>query len=327
MRRFAGMLAVATAATMALAGCGGDSQGSGSGGTSTIKVGYPADTASYGDLYVCQDEGIFAKHGLNVELTLLKTSAQLLGAMESNSVQIAGGDGSAIAAGALKGQDLKIIELKLPVYFVEMWGKPDIKSLNDVKGKKVAVTAAGSVTDNATRILLADKDLAKDVQVVNFSSLSAAIAGAKSGSVDALVTSPPQGATTQAQGWHKITDMTAYKTAASVYAVTGNYASAHSDVVQKFVDANVECLNYLQDPGNRAKSVDAVAKHTQTDDKNLAAYAYDFFTKIWSDRPVVDKDIVQGTFNEVAQKQGKPAPDASKFIDNTFIDKALGGGK
>lgn len=325
MRKFAAVLAIATAATMTLAGCGGGGSASGSGGTSKIKVGYPADTASYGDLYVCQDEGIFKKHGLDVELTLLKTSAQLLGAMESDSVQIAGGDGSAIAAGAMQDQDLKMVELKLPVYFVEMWGKPEIKSLDDLKGKKVAVTAAGSVTDNATRIMLADKGLAKDVEVVNFTSLSAAIAAAKNGSVDALVTSPPQGASTQSEGWQKITDMTQYKTAASVYAVTGKYADKHADVVQKFVDADVECLKYLKDSANRDKSVDSIAKHTQTDDKKLAAYAYDFFVKIWSDRPIVDKAIVQDTFDSKAN--GKQAPDASKFIDNTFVNKALGSGK
>jgi NitT/TauT family transport system substrate-binding protein len=328
MRRFVGMLTVAAAATLALTGCSGDGGGnnaSGSSGPVDIKVGYPSDTASYGDLYVCQDEGIFAKHGLNVELTLLQTSAQLLGAMASDSVQVAGGDGSAIAAGALQDQDLKMVELKLPVYFTEMWGKPNIKSIGDLKGKTVAVTAAGSVTDNATRIMLADKGLTKDVNVTNFASLSAAMAAAKNGSVDAIVTAPPQAASMRNSGWAKVTDMTNYKTAASVYAVSGKYASEHADVVQKFVDADVECLNYLKDSANRTKSVDAIAKHTQTDDKELAGYAYDFFTKIWSDKPVVDTGIVQSTFETAAQ--GKKAPSVSKFIDNSFVNKTLGNGK
>lgn len=310
------LVAVATAA--ALAACGSD-EGGGDGDVAKIKIGYPSDTASYGDLYVCQDEGIFEKHGLDVELTLLKTSSQLVAALSSDAVQIAGGDGRAIAAGALQGADMKMIELKLPRYFVEMFGKAEIKTVEDLRGKKVGVTAPGSVTDTATRLMLEDKGLTGDVKVSNLTSLPALIAAAKSGEVDALVTAPPQGVETEEQGWHKITDMTEYETAASVYAATGDYVEKNKDTVAKFVKANVECLSFLQDDANRDKSIDAIAKYTKTDDRDMAAYAYDFFTKVWAVDPAVDEDIVRDTFAEVAEG-GEVPDDITQFIDNSFLD-------
>jgi NitT/TauT family transport system substrate-binding protein len=308
-------------AVAALAGCGSSATGGG-GGATQIKIGYPSDTASYGDLYVCEDDGIFAKNGLNVQLTLLKTSSQLVAAMSSGAVQIAGGDGRAIASGALKNADLKMIELKLPRYFVEMWGGPDIKSINDLRGKTVGVTAPGSVTDSATRLMLKDKGLDRDVQIKNLTSLPALIAAGKSHDIDALVTAPPQGKETEAQGWHKITDMTNYKTAAGVYAVTGKYAQEHPDVVSKFVKADIECLAYLQNPANRDKSIDAIQKHTKTQDRNMAAYAYDFFTKVWATDPVVDEGLVRAAFADAATEGGSVPADISKFVDNSFVDKA-----
>lgn len=307
------------AAAAALAGCG-EPAADGGGDLDEIRIGYPSDTASYGDLYVCQDEGIFAKHGLTVELTLLKTSSQLVAALSSDAVQIAGGDGRAIATGALQDADLKMIELKLPRYFVEMFGKPEITSVEDLRGKKVGVTAPGSVTDSATRIMLEDKGLTDDVEISNLTSLPALIAAAKSGEVDAIVTAPPQGVSTEEQGWHKITDMTGYKTAGSVYAVTGEFAKNQSETVSKFVKANVECLAYLQKDENRDKSIDAIQKYTKTEDREMAAYAYDFFKKVWVTDPVVDEEIVREAFVEAAE--GEPVPDdISKFIDNSFVDE------
>jgi NitT/TauT family transport system substrate-binding protein len=312
------LTSVVAAAT--LAGCGDPAGAGGDGDVAQIKIGYPSDTASYGDLYVCQEEGIFAKHGLNVELTLLKTSSQLVAALSSGAVQIAGGDGRAIATGALQDADLRIIELKLPRYFVEMFGDPAIKSVEDLRGKKVGVTAPGSVTDSATRIMLKDKGLTDDVELSNLTSLPALIAAAKSGEVDAIVTAPPQGVSTEDQGWHKITDMTNYETAGSVYAVTGEYAKNQSGTVDKFVKANLECLAYLQKDANRDKSIDAIQKHTKTEDREMAAYAYDFFKKVWVTDPVVDEEIVREAFVEAAG--GDPVPDdISKFIDNSFVDK------
>lgn len=322
MRKLIGSLA-AMAAAATLAGCG--SPAAGDGDQSTIRIGYPSDTASYGDLYVCQDEGIFAKHGLNVELTLLKTSSQLVAALSSDAVQIAGGDGRAIATGALEDADLRMISLKLPKYFVEMFGGQDIKSIEDLRGKKIGVTAPGSVTDSATRLLVADKGLEGDVEIINLASLSALMSAAKSGDVDAIVTAPPQGVSTEEQGWHKITDMTNYDTAGSVYAITGDYAKNNAETVDKFMKADLECLAYLQKDANREASIDAIQKYTKTEDREMAAYAYDFFKKVWAVDPVVDEEIVREAFVDAAA--GREVPDdISKFIDNSFLDKLRSDG-
>lgn len=317
MRKLLGSL-TAVIAVATLAGCGDSAAGDGD--TTQIKIGYPSDTASYGDLYVCKDEGIFEKHGLDVELTLLKTSSQLVAAMSSNTVQIAGGDGRAIAGGAIKGVDLKMIEVKLPVYFVEMFGDPSIKSIEDLRGKKVGATAPGSVTDSALRLMLKDKGLENDVEVTNLTSLPALVAAGKSGEIDALVTAPPQGVATEAQGWHKITDMTNYKTAASVYAVKGEYAKDNADTVGKFVKADLECLAYLQKDANREKSIDAIQKYTKAKDRKMVEYAYDFFKKVWVTDPVVDEDLVREAFRDASS--GKNVPDdVSKYVDSSFLDK------
>lgn len=324
MRNRLGSIAIALAASVTLAACAGHGGGSSSGAgdnnsSASLTIGYPSATASYGDLYVCQEQGIFKKNGLNVELKLLKTSSQLLAALTSGSVQIAGGDGRAVASGALKSTDVRFIALKIPVYFTEMWGISSINSLDQLKGHKVGVTAPGSVTDSATRIMLKDKGLENDVQVVNLNSLPGLMAGAKKGAIDALVTAPPQGAESRAFGWHKITDMTKYRTAASVYAATGSYVKKNPETVKKFIKSEIDCLAFLHK--NREPSVDAIKKYTKTDNRELAAYAYDFFKNVWVTDPSIDKDLIHQAFEEAANRSHTSAPaDVSKYIDDSFVE-------
>lgn len=313
-QRLASLSAVVASVLSLTAGCGGAG-----GDLESVRIGYPSNTAEYGDLYVCQENGVFAKYGLDVDLRLLKTSTQLVAALSSGTVQIAGGDGRAIAAGALKDVDLKMIALKLPVYFVELWGRKDIKTVDDLRGTKVGVTVPGSVTDSSTRIMLADKGLDHDVSVVNLNSLSALLSAAKAGDLDAMVSSPPAPSETKSEGWHKVTDMTAYRTAASVYAVTGAYAKENGETVSKFLKADVECLAYLRKDENRDKIIDAIQKYTKTSDRGLVEYAYDFFRKIWQADPKVDEQAVRDAFTRAAD--GKPVPaDLSSYMDNSYLD-------
>jgi NitT/TauT family transport system substrate-binding protein len=52
----------------------------------------------------------------------------------------------------------------------------------------------------------------------------------------------------------------------------------------------------------------------------MAAYAYDFFKKVWATDPAVDQDLVREAFNDAAEGGAVPA-DLSRFIDNSFLDK------
>jgi NitT/TauT family transport system substrate-binding protein len=311
------LLAVAatTLAALTLAGCNGAASG-GSGGT--IKIGYPSEAASYTDLYVCEDQGIFEKHGLDVQLTLLKTSSQLLAAVSSGSVQIAGGDGAAVAAGAAKGADLKAVELKLPKYFVEVWGPKQYTGLDSLKGKTVGVTAPGSVTDRSFRALLKANGMTGQVDIKNLADVPSLLAAGQKGAIDALVTAPPAGVTTEKFGWHKVTDTTSIKSAASVYTVSGSYAKKNGATLQKFVDADVECLRYLK--SHRKEAIASIAKHTQAS-TGQSTYAYDFFSKIFLTDPTVTPSLVQAALDEAGQSGTK----ADTVIDNSFVKKTMAG--
>ncbi|HEY7596898.1 MAG TPA: ABC transporter substrate-binding protein [Actinophytocola sp.] len=319
MRTKALLLAAVAAVTM-LAGCG---KGASDEPSMSLTVGYTQIGAAYSDLYVCEDKGVFEKNGLDVKLTRLNSSSQLLASLSSNSVNIGAGVASSTAAGIVRGVDLRYVALPMPVYYLEMWGKSEIKSPEDVKGRKIGLSSPGSLGDAALKAWV--KDTGIEVEPVYLKSVPAEVAALEQGSVDAIVTQPPNGTQTREKGFDKILDFTKYPAASNAYTITGQYLKVNSKAVQAFVKSEVECLSILHK--DRKQAIASIRKHSGVDDEALAEYSYDFFDKLWVKEPRVEPDLIKDAFDVAAKETGKPAPaDVGKYVDNSFLDKLKSDG-
>jgi NitT/TauT family transport system substrate-binding protein len=313
---------VAAGVLSATVACGSGGQGAkvtaNSNGLLPLKVGYTAVGAGYSDLYDGVEYGIFKKHGLDVQLVRLNTSSQLVAALESNSVQIAVGAAANSATAILKGTDLKFIAMSEPTYNLEMWASPDVKSVQDLKGKKVALTSPGSEGDFGLTALLAKHGMTRDDVTSNYvQSAAAEVAALDSGAVSAILTQPPQGTSTRQKGAHKIADLTDLPFGVGAYTTSGKYLAKNHGLATKFLAAEAEALKYL--PTHEKQTEAAIKKYTQVTDPALDEYAYKFFLKVWAKTPQVQEPVIKLAFQYAAQKTHTTAPtDVSKYIDNTL---------
>lgn len=293
-----------------------------------MTIGYTAVGAAYDDLYVCEDQGIFKKNGLDVTLTLLNSSSQLFPAIASNSVQIGAGEARSTAAGALSGFGLRYVALPIPRYYLEMWGQASITSPDQLKGKRIGLSSPGSLGDASVDALLRDKGWTEnDVQKTFLKSTSAEVTALQTGAVDVIVTQPPTGTKTRAQGFHKVMDFTQYPAAANAYVTTTDYAHSNPAAVAAFVKSEVECLAILHT--DRATAVASIRKHSGSTDPSLADYAYDFFNPLWATVPTVDPALLQGAFAGAAAERHAPPPApaaVASYVDNTTIEDLQRGG-
>lgn len=320
-RKSLAVAAVAAGLLLSLVACGKDATATvtkDSSGLLPLKIGYTAAGAGYSDLYVGADEGIFKKHGLNVSLVRLNTSAQLVAALESNSVQIGVGVAADSATAILKGAGLTFVAMSEPTYNLEMWANPSIKSVNDLKGKKVALTSPGSEGDFGLTALLQAHGMARtDVTTSYVQSAAAEVAALDSGAVSAILTQPPQGTSTRQKGAVRLAALNNLPFPVGSYTVDSKYLANNHDLVQKFVAGEAEALQYL--PAHEAQTEAAIKKYTGENDASLNKYAYDFFLGVWAKTPQVSTSLIQQAFAEAATKAKKTAPtDVSKYIDNTL---------
>lgn len=99
-----------------------------------VKASYAAVNASQAPLWVAQDRGLFAKHGLEVDPVFISSGSLNVQALVGNTVQFAAGGASAIEA-RLRGLKLVTISTPLPVAATNLVSQGDIKSIADLKGK------------------------------------------------------------------------------------------------------------------------------------------------------------------------------------------------
>ncbi|WP_030897718.1 ABC transporter substrate-binding protein [Streptomyces sp. NRRL F-5126] len=293
-----------------------------------MTIGYTAIGAAYSDLYVCQDYGVFKKNGLDVKLTLLNSSSQLVAALVSNSVQIGVGATTATAAGAmnLKGVDLRYIALPIKRYYMEMWGRKSLRPGDGIKGAKIGLSSPGSLGDAAMDALIKKNGWSKkDVQKVYLKSTPAEVSALENGAVDAIVTQPPTGTKTRRKGFKKIMDFTDLPVAANAYTVRTDYLSANGKAVAAFTKSEAQCLALLHN--NRQAAVRSIMKHSGVDNKALAEYSYDFFNRLWAKDPRVDPGLVHDAFAAtVAKGVGTMPKNTDVFIDNSYVDKLKASG-
>lgn len=283
-----------------------------------LKIGYTAPGAGYSDLYAGVEYGIFKKHGLNVTIQRLNDSSQLVPALASNSVQIGVGVGADSAAAILHGSDLKYIAMSEPHYNLEMWAAPDIKTVADLKGKKVGLTSPGSQGDFGLTDLLESKGMKRsEVKSTFLKGVPAEVAALESGAVSAILTQPPQGASTREKGAHRIAEMSGLQFPLGAYTVQNAYLKNNRQVLQKFYAAEAESLQYIRTHKKETSAV--IQKYTGVKSPELAGYAYDFFLNVWQRTPAVDPKVIEQGFDEASKNTHLKAPsDVSKYIDTTL---------
>jgi NitT/TauT family transport system substrate-binding protein len=105
-----------------------------------MRIGYSSISGAYVGIWVAHDAGFFAKEGLDGQMILIPNGTQLAQVTVAGEVDIASLGGAAGISAALSGADFKIIGNNVNKLIFSMFGRPDIKRVEDLKGKKIGIT-------------------------------------------------------------------------------------------------------------------------------------------------------------------------------------------
>jgi NitT/TauT family transport system substrate-binding protein len=301
-------------------GCSSGPATSGSGNNSapataqqleTVKVGI-ATSAISAPLYVGIAEGIFKKYGLDITISSLTPTASAA-ALASGSVDI-GSDGPNVVAGILKEKSGKVIFTNGVTAF-QIAVKPNITSIQQLRGATVATTTPGGSADTALRRALQASGLVpdKDVKITYVSQNSAALASVNAGRVQGAVVSPPTSIQAEASMGLKVLDISKYATP-SITAVNGNFAESHKAEVIKFLQAYGEATRLTI--SNQAVAVSAFEKSLGIADKGQAVGTWQIYRSIFAMDPFSVDNMKLILANLNPPSTAAPA----SVIDNQYLD-------
>jgi len=150
----------------------------------------------YLPLTIAEQLGYFKAEGLEVEIPDFAGGSKALQALVGGSADVVSGAYEHTINMQAKNQPITSIVLqgRAPQIVLAVSNKtmPDYKSLADLKGKKIGVTAPGSSTSMMAAYVLAKAGIkASDVSFIGVGAAAGAITAIKSGQVDAMCNLDP----------------------------------------------------------------------------------------------------------------------------------------
>jgi len=156
-----------------------------------VRFAYPAKSLNYLPITIGRDKGMFQGEGIDLQLVLVASTIQVT-ALTTGDIDFSGAQ-SQVMAGAARGLPVKVVGFLTIKPSFWLMAKPEIKSMAELKGKIIGITAIGSSTDTLARFLVTKNGLTPDREVAFIGTGTTAniLTAMKAGTVDAGVLSPP----------------------------------------------------------------------------------------------------------------------------------------
>jgi len=262
---------------------------------------------TFSPLDIGMQTGIFAKHGLDIEASASSGDAKLQQLLTAGSIDIGIGSGPGMAF-SVKGVPAKAVAAMygLPRNMAVSAGYDSgIKSVDDLKGKKIGVTTVGSLTAWIGERINQKKGWGGDgIVVVPIGGMPPARAAIKTHQIDGYIGGVENGyQLEEAREWRVITTASPFVDhfITHVLFARDELVEKHPDAVRAFLDGWFETIAFMK--ANKAKSVEISGKVLELSPA-VAERAYDEEMSSFS---------ADGTFE----------PEAVAVLKRSFIEMGL----
>jgi NitT/TauT family transport system substrate-binding protein len=249
--------------------------------------------------YVARDEGFFKKNGLNVNLMSEGDGVKSLRRAAAGAFDMAATSADdVIAAAAQNGHLTSVWGYAMPLD-TTLVADQSVKTLADLKGKKIAITDPGGFADVQVRAVLHMAHInPKNVSIISFSDRSAFVPSIVSGRIDAAPFHADDGYTAQAQDPKLHVLAAVYKSLPNWWygslAVTDSYLKSNAATIGRVIAAMDEADRWIYT--HRAQTIAIGVKETQ-ESKAAVTKAYDFLKAAheWTVNTGLEKSRVMST--------------------------------
>ncbi len=283
-----------------------------------VRANYSGISGGFAPVWIALDKGLFAKHGLNLDLRFIAPATATQGLL-GKSLDIVNPGGEIIEA-ALNGEPVVYMAGILSRAVMSLYAKPEIRSLSDLKGKVLAVTLPGATTDFAARVLLQQAGLTpgKDVKIIYLKGMAEILAGISQGNADAGIFTSPTTLKARNAGLKELVDVTEKNIPMihAAFASTKDYLKTHPDQVRRFLQGYLEGIKVARAEPELAKQI--IGKYTKTANRDDLEDSYRTFLPAWERLPLVPAASVQTMLNFATHSAAKTAKPES-FIDNSAL--------
>jgi NitT/TauT family transport system substrate-binding protein len=285
-----------------------------------IRVGVSAVSMGNIILFVMKEAKLYEKYGLDAEVITMNGSGISSKAMISGGIDIAPIATPTVINANLAGADMQILGHTLPGVVHALMVKPDIKRVEDLKGKKIAVSTLGSLTDFLVRYIAKKKGLNpdRDVTLITTGGDSDRIIALSSGAVEGAAMSHPAYGRAQKLGFSMLWD-SAKEVNYPWIEITTRRAiiKGEREMIMSYMKAHLEGIALFKKDRDLGKRV--IKKTLRVDDEDLLNDSYEIFSKAFIPAPYPNIPGMKVSYEYVAMNR----PDVWKHKPEEFVDPSF----
>lgn len=293
-----------------------------------VRVGLSALSLANGPLWVAEEKGIFKKYEIDPEIILVGGGAtRAVSALLAGDLQFATTGGGAAISAALSGSDVVMVAAGNNKGIQRLMVRPEIKTPEGIKGKKIGVTTLGSSGHLALLLMLRKWGISpEEIQVIQVGASPVMLISLQKGGIDGAMLQDPTLFVAEDNGFKTLGDPASMEIhyLQNMLASTRSYNRAHAALVGRFVKAYVEGIAYFKK--NKDETLRVLMKRMRIEHGNegYLQRSYQLYaTQYFDNLPAPSMLGVKTVLEFLAKDNPKAkAADPNAFVDLSFV-KAL----
>jgi NitT/TauT family transport system substrate-binding protein len=292
-------------------------------GADKLRIGYGAPSVTMSMLWITKEGKLFEKNGLDVEVLYLE-SALVQRALIAGNVAFGEMTGSLMSAPKLQGADLVMVAGFLNHLQYRLVARPEIKSVAELKGKRVGVSRFGAGADRATRLLLSKLGLhpEKDVVLVQVGGAPTRLSALSANAIDAAIVDPPDHKKAQEAGMRVLANMEEMNIPFQHTGLVTSRAQLAKtpDIARRVLKSFVEGIHLASVNAETPKK--AFRKYMRLQQERELDDAYQVLRGFMQRKPYPTLEGFKAVFAELAEQiPAAKNADPKDFVDTRFLEE------
>ena len=290
----------------------------------TVMVGVAGMSAALIHPFVAKDSGMFQKYGIDARLVLFEGGSLLSQASMAGEIKISTTSGPVTIASRSAGGDTIVVAGYINTLPYNLVTNKTITSLEQLKGKKIAISRFGSNTDTAVRLLLEKVGLnpTKDVTIIQVGAQPTRFQALVAGSIDATIIAPPFDITAKKQGYNVLVNLAEQSLAypQQVVETTDRFIKENPQAVKNYLKGFIAGIHYGLTNKEGAKKI--MAKYLRITDPEILDATYASYAQTTDRRAYPNMQGFRYAVEELARRvpsaKDKKAED---FVNMRFLNE------
>lgn len=244
-----------------------------------VRYGTTSASAVSWPEFIAQDQGFYKAEGLDVQVTYTGNNTTVVQQLIGGSFDIGNTTFETLVRAVEHGAPIVMTASTMIKYSYSIMAQKDIKSIKDMKGKRVILALPKSaLTVYWNRALEQAGMKVSDVEQVYDGATPNRYAALVSGTVQAAGLTQPIDLLAADKGYNKIVDITKVAKNFGFTAVVAarSWLPSHGDTMRAFLRATKKGTDFLYDKKNRAAAIESLVKHSKIN-AEASGKTYDYY--------------------------------------------------